>query len=87
MVEVRGVDGGKFLQTSHAPKALRRPLAASEWQMRVLCPVVQPAAGFLPVGRPDFLQGGPVAAWFVGHDLFGPPVVPQRILQAFKGRR
>ncbi len=87
MVEVRGVDGGKFLQTSHAAKALHRPLASSELQMGIFRPIDEPAAGFLSIGRPDFLQGGPVEAWFVGHDLFGPPVVPQRILQAFKGRR
>ncbi len=36
LVEVvvnRGVDGGKFLQTSHLPEALHRPFPPSEWQM------------------------------------------------------
>ena len=45
-----GVDGGELLQTSHPPEAQHRPLPSSEWQVRILRPVVEPAAGLLPVG-------------------------------------
>ena len=40
----RAVDGGAFLQTSHLPEALHGPLPSSQWQVTVLCPVVDPAA-------------------------------------------
>jgi hypothetical protein len=46
-VEVVGhgsVDGGELLQTSHASKAEHRPLASSEWKMRVLPAVIPPAS-------------------------------------------
>ena len=29
----RGMDGGEFLQTSHALEAKHRPLSSSKWQM------------------------------------------------------
>jgi hypothetical protein len=31
VVKYRGMDGGKFLQTSHLPEPLHRPLLSSEW--------------------------------------------------------
>lgn len=54
-----GVDRGEFLQTSHAPKPLHRPLASSERQVRVLRPVVQPATALLTVAYSDFLRAAP----------------------------
>ena len=39
----RGMDGGKLLQRSHAPKSQHRPLSSSKRQVRILCPVVEPA--------------------------------------------
>ena len=56
VVEDRSVDVCEFLQTSHPPKSLHRPLTPSERQMRVLCPIVEPAAGFLPICRPGSCQ-------------------------------
>jgi hypothetical protein len=39
--------GDEFLQTSHAPEPKHRPLASSEWQVGIFCPVVHPAARLL----------------------------------------
>ena len=44
----RGVDGGEFLQTSHAPEARDYRLPSLQRQVRVLRSIVQPASGFLP---------------------------------------
>ena len=56
----RGVNGGKFLQASHAPKTLHRLFSSSQWQMRVLGPVVQPAAGRLEFYRSQLSQRCPI---------------------------
>src|SRR6056297_4363352 len=49
MVGDGGVDGGELLQTSHAPEPEHRPLPSSERQVRIFGPIVEPAAGLLPV--------------------------------------
>jgi hypothetical protein len=54
MVADRGMDGGEFLQTSHPPEAQHRPFSSSEWQVRVLGPIVQPATRFLAMAGTDF---------------------------------
>jgi hypothetical protein len=46
LVEVvvdRAVNRGEFLQTSHAPEPEHRPFSSSEWLVRILDAVVQPA--------------------------------------------
>ncbi len=42
-----GVDGRKFLQTSHRPETLHRTFASSKLQVRVLNPVIEPPARLL----------------------------------------
>ena len=65
MVVDRGMDGGKFLQTSHAPEPEHRPFPSSKRQVRILRPVVLPTAGFLAVSRTDHLQRCPIGPEFV----------------------
>jgi hypothetical protein len=48
------MDGGEFLQTSHPPEAQHRPFSSSEWLVRVLGPIVQPATRFLAMAGTDF---------------------------------
>jgi len=66
------MDGGmnrcEFLQTSHPPEALHRPLASSKRQVRVFSPVVEPTPGFLPDGIADNLHRGTVGAEFISHN-------------------
>jgi hypothetical protein len=68
MVADRSVDGGEFLQTSHAPETEYRPLPLSEWQVRILGAVVQPATGFLAISRIDLLQRRTIGPEPVGYD-------------------
>ena len=65
MVVHSGMNGGEFLKTSHAPETKHPPLSSSERQVRILCPIVQPAAGFLTIRRPDFLQSRTIGAQLV----------------------
>ena len=56
----RGVGRSKLLQRLKVPKSGHGPFSSSEWLMRILSPVVEPAAVFL-IGRiPDFLHRRPV---------------------------
>jgi hypothetical protein len=52
-----------------------RAFPSSKWQVRILSPVVQPMAGFLPVGYTDLLQGCAVRSQFVG-DEDSSPFIP-----------
>src|SRR6056297_3130124 len=79
-----GVDGGEFLQTSHAPEPEHRPLPPSKWLVRILCPVVLPPPRFLPLDRADILQGSTVGAKFVRHEDIGPPMLLQCFLEEFE---
>jgi hypothetical protein len=45
----RGVNGGEFLQTSHAPKPEHRSFSSSKRQVRVLDPIVEPPSRRLKV--------------------------------------
>lgn len=77
----RGVDGGEFLQTLHAPEPLHRSLSTLEWHllmarnqttarqwMRILCSVVYSAACLLQRYSADFLECRSVSTRFVSHD-------------------
>src|SRR6056297_1346059 len=79
-----GVDGGEFLQTSHAPEPEHRPLPPSKWLVRILCPVVLPPPRFLPLDRADILQGSTIGAKFVRHEDIGPPMLLQCFLEEFE---
>ena len=69
------MNGGKLLQTSHAPEAGHGTFSSSERLMRILGTIVQSATSHLPVGIADFLHRGAIGAELVGHDMFGPAVV------------
>ena len=59
MIEVivdGGMNSGEFLQTSHAPKAEHGPFSSSKRQVPILCSIVQPTTGFLPVCCASLLQ-------------------------------
>lgn len=47
MVVDGGVDGGEFLQTSHAPEARHHLFPPSKRQVKIFLSVVQPAATIL----------------------------------------
>ncbi len=63
LVEVvvdRGMDGGEFLQTSHAPESLHRAFASSKRQVRVLDAVVEPPSRLLRLERAQLSERGSV---------------------------
>ena len=65
MIEVivdGGVNSGECLQTSHAPEAEHGPFSSSKRQVRILCSIVQPTTGFLPVYCANLLQRRSVRA-------------------------
>jgi hypothetical protein len=68
------VDGrmncGELLQTSHLPEAEHRTFSSSKWQVRILGPIVQPAAGLLPTTVPDNFHRGTIRSQFVRHYHF-----------------
>ncbi len=78
------MDGGEFLQTSHAPKSLHRPLSPSKRQVRVLRAVVYLATGRLPVADAEFALRGAIRAQLVRHDLVGRAVALQRFPYEFQ---
>jgi hypothetical protein len=55
------MNGDEFLQTSHLPTTEHRPFSSSKRQMRVLSPVVLPAAWFLPRCIANDLHRGIIA--------------------------
>ena len=67
MVADEGMDGDEFLQSSHAMEPLHGPFSSSKWQVRILRPIVQPAARFLLVGIADILHCRAVGSKFVGY--------------------
>ncbi len=61
------MNGGGFLQTSHALEPLHRPFSPSKRKMRIFASVVLPATGFLILGVPNCLHRSAVGAKFIGH--------------------
>src|SRR6056297_880336 len=80
------MDGGEFLQTSHAPEPEHRPLPSSERQVRVLRSVVRPASGFLPIRRTQVLQRRAVGAQLVCHENLYATVLIHRFSEEFQSR-
>ena len=66
MVGDGGMDRGEHLQTSHPPKPLHCAFSSSEWEVRILRPIVHPAASFVAVGIADILHCRAVGSEFVG---------------------
>ena len=56
MIVDRRVEGDEFLQCSHSSEAQHGALSSSKRQVRILGPIVQPAAGFLFVHIADDLH-------------------------------
>ena len=54
------VDGDKFLQTSHSSEAEHCMFSSSEWQVRILGPVVESAPRFLAIRVADDLHRGAI---------------------------
>jgi hypothetical protein len=53
------MNGGEFLQTSHAPEAEHRSFSSSKRQVRVLDPIVEPASRRLKVLAPSAFNAAP----------------------------
>ena len=71
MVVDRGMDGGEFLQTSHAPETLHGAFSSSERKMRILNAVVEPPARALFVQRTEVAERCFVRCKTVRDDFFG----------------
>ena len=84
MIVDRGVDGCELLQCSHPPEAAHRPLAPSEWLVRIFCTIVGPAAGFLKIDDAEVLEGRTIGAEAIRHHFLGVTVPLQRFLQEFQ---
>ncbi len=70
----KDVISGEFLQTSHAPEAEHGPFSSSKRQVRILCSIVQPTTGFLPVRCANLVQRRSARAEQVRDDHLGPTV-------------
>jgi hypothetical protein len=67
MVVDGGMNGGEFLQTSHAAEQLLGSLPSSKRKVDILNPIVLPAASFLLVGIASFLHRHTEGSQLVGH--------------------
>lgn len=74
MVVNRRMNGGKFLQTSHAPKTQHRPFSPSKRLVGILASVVHPPAGFLLMHVAYDLHGCAIGSKFVRHDDMWVPI-------------
>ncbi len=60
-----------------APEPEHGPFPSSEWLVRVLGPVFQPAANIALVDRADLLQGGTLGCKPIGNETLGLTVPSQ----------
>src|SRR6056297_3130093 len=79
------MDGGKFLQTSHPTEPKHRPLPSSERQVRILGPVVYPAARLLSALGTNLPKRGAIKPQFVGDDALRIPVLAHCLTEEFQG--
>jgi hypothetical protein len=86
MIVDGGVDGGEGLQRSHAPEAQHRPLPSSQWQVRVLRPIVEVASCLLKSGGAHLAQSRAVRAQTIRDDRLRRSMPPHRFLQEFQRR-
>src|SRR6056297_2223506 len=84
MVRDGGMDGGEHLKTSYPPEPEHRPLPSSERQMRILCPVVQPATRLLPICHTKVLHGRAVGAQLIRHVAIARTMPAHRFLEEFQ---
>ena len=76
------MDRGEHLQASHPPEPLHRTLWPLDRQVRILRPIVQPAAGFLPELDTELPHGGTRGPQVVSDEGFGLAMPLQRPPQA-----
>ena len=58
------MNGDEFLQASHPPETEHGVFSSPKRQMRILRPIVQPAAGLLQTGAAQFAQRRSVRSQF-----------------------
>ena len=81
-----GVDRGKFLKCCWTSKPSHGPFSASERLVGVFSPVVEPAAGLLPLSVSDVFHCGAVGSKSVGHDRSRSAITLHRALQKLQSR-
>lgn len=84
MVVDGGMDGGEFLQTSHAPETLHGAFSSSEWQVRILNTVVEPPSRSLLFQRSYFSGRRLVGSETIRHNLFYTTVPLHQFLEEFQ---
>ncbi len=84
MVVDGGMDGGEFLQTSYASETLHGAFLLSEWQVRVLNPVIEPPTRLLLFQRAQFCERSLVGSEAICDDLFGTAVPLHQFLEGFQ---
>jgi hypothetical protein len=80
------VDGGEFLQTSHAPETEHGPLSSPRRQVRIFSPVVQAATRVLLASCADLLQRHAIRAQPIRSDHRRPTVLAHCFLQELQRR-
>ena len=80
----RGVDGCELLQCSHAPEPQHRPFSSSEWQVRILGPVVEPAPHLAVVAAAWLLERRPVGSQAIRDDGLGSAMPFHGFLEEFQ---
>lgn len=63
-----GMEGCERLKTSHMPEPEHRPLSSSEWQVRILRPIIWLAAVLRTRVRSELLQSGALRAKLFGDE-------------------
>ena len=78
------MDGGEFLQTSHAPETLHGAFASSERQVRILNPVVEPPSTSLLFHRSYFSERRLVGSETIRDDFFCTSMALHQFLEEFQ---
>ncbi len=80
------MDGGEFLQTSHAPETLNGAFSSSEWQVGNLNAVVEPPARLLSFGCTKLSESGPIRCEAIRDDVLRFTVSLHQFLEEFQCR-
>ena len=83
LIADQGMDGGKLLQTSHAPEPLHRPLTLAERKVRVLGPIVDPRSHLAVVTAAKIFVHRTVAAQPINDYNRWPTVTFHRFISEF----
>ena len=77
---------GEFLQTSHPPEAEHGPLPSSEWLVRILGAIVQPATDLARVDGAQYFERNAVGGQSIRDDRLGRAMPAKRIPQKLQRR-